>query len=75
MAGFMNSVVQSNSSREHGELAKLDLRAGIANACSWGALAVSLPTTLISSFEKAPTTEIRDVDRDYELTEPASPRF
>jgi 1-phosphofructokinase len=51
------------------------LRAGISNACSWGALAVSLPTTLISSFNHAPTTEILDVDRGYELTEPASPRF
>ena len=75
MAGFLSSVIYTDASRSHTELAPLDLRAGIANACSWGALAVSLPTTLISSFSTAPTTEILDVDRGYELTEPASPRF
>jgi len=75
MAGFLSSVIHTDANRDHSELAPLDLRAGIANACSWGALAVSLPTTLISSFDNAPTTEILDVDRAYELTEPASPRF
>jgi 1-phosphofructokinase len=75
MAGFLNSVIHSDGARDHHELAPLDLRAGISNACSWGALAVSLPTTLISSFSDAPTTDILEVDRGYQLTEPASPRF
>lgn len=75
MAGFLNSVIHDDDARDHHELARLDLRAGISNACSWGALAVSLPTTLISSFSDAPTTDILDVNRSYELTEPASPRF
>jgi 1-phosphofructokinase len=75
MAGFLNSVIHSDGGRDHHELAPLDLRAGISNACSWGALAVSLPTTLISSFSDAPTTDILEVDRGYQLTEPASPRF
>jgi hypothetical protein len=36
---------------------------------------VSLPTTLISSFENAPEAEIRDIDPDYRLTESASVRY
>jgi 1-phosphofructokinase len=58
-----------------GVLPQLDLRAGLATACSWGALAVSLPTTLISSFESAPQAEIRDIDPDYRLTESATVRY
>jgi 1-phosphofructokinase len=51
------------------------LAAGLTTACSWGALAVSLPTTLIGSFGAAPTTQILDVDRGHRLVDVATARY
>ena len=76
LAGFLSQVISRDA--EHnadGVLPQLDLRAGLSTACSWGALAVSLPTTLISSFASAPRAEIREIDRDYRLTEGAHVRY
>lgn len=76
LAGFLSQVITREADKHpEGVLPALDLPAGLSTACSWGALAVSLPTTLISSFDTAPTAEIRDVDRDYVLTEHASVRY
>ena len=76
LAGFLSQVISREADHHaQGVLPQLDLRAGLATACSWGALAVSLPTTLISSFESAPEAEIRDIDPDYRLTESASVRY
>lgn len=76
LAGFLSQVISREADHHaQGVLPQLDLPAGLAAACSWGALAVSLPTTLISSFENAPEAEIRDIDPDYRLTESASVRY
>ena len=76
LAGFLSQVISREADHHaEGVLPQLDLRAGLSTACSWGALAVSLPTTLISTFASAPTAEIREVDRDYRLTEAASVRY
>lgn len=46
---------------------QLDLAAGITRAVSWGSKAVSLPTTLIDSFEGAPVGKLGEIDRDRPL--------
>ena len=77
-AGFLDQVVleeESKRAREAGELPALDIAGALTNACSWGALAVSLPTTLIASFGEAPVAQLREIDRNYQLTESASVRF
>jgi hypothetical protein len=38
-------------------------------------LAVSLPTTLISSFGDAPAAKLREVDPNYTLMEKATVRY
>jgi 1-phosphofructokinase len=75
LAGFLSQVISREADHAAGVLPALDLPAGLATACSWGALAVSLPTTLISSFGNAPQAEIREIDPDYRLTESASVRY
>jgi 1-phosphofructokinase len=76
LAGFLSQVISREADHHAaGVLPALDLPAGLATACSWGALAVSLPTTLISSFGNAPQAEIREIDPDYRLTESASVRY
>ncbi len=78
LAGFLSQVVKRGEElalHTAENLPTLDLEAGIKTACSWGALAVSLPTTLITSFEHAPTTEILEVDRNHKLSDVASVRY
>jgi 1-phosphofructokinase len=76
LAGFLSQVISRDADQHpDGVLPQLDLRAGLSTACSWGALAVSLPTTLISSFASAPPAEIREIDREYRLTEGAHVRY
>lgn len=77
-AGFLKQVVpeeESKRARDAGELPLLDIAGALTNACSWGALAVSLPTTLIPSFSEAPEATLLDVDRNYVLKEKASVRY
>jgi 1-phosphofructokinase len=78
LAGFLSEVVTSESSaagRESGTLPKLSPEAALTRGCSWGALAVSLPTTLISSFGDAPEARLRQVDPEYVLMEKATVRY
>ena len=77
-AGFLQCAISGDDSRfasEMGVLPVLNIEAGLMNACSWGALAVTLPTTLISTFDEAPVSALRGIDRDYVLTEKATVRY
>ena len=78
LAGFLSQVIAptaQNLPHTADDLPTLDLAAGLTTACSWGALAVSLPTTLIGSFGSAPTTQILDVDRNHKLVDVATARY
>jgi len=78
LAGFLSQVVSpeaSASGREAGTLPVLSPEAALTTGCSWGALAVSLPTTLISSFGDAPQAQLREVDPNYALLEKATVRY
>lgn len=78
LAGFIHEVVsheESQGAREAHVLPSLNIERALTNAVSWGALAVSLPTTLIPSFVDAPPGHIREVDRSYRLTEKASVKY
>jgi 1-phosphofructokinase len=77
LAGFVGKAVSPEAAAlalDSGELPALDIRAALTTACSWGALAVSLPTTLISSFENAPVANLREVDPAHKLSEIAVAR-
>jgi 1-phosphofructokinase len=63
LAGFLG-----NSIREDGG-GELDLERGLATAVSWGALAVSLPTTLITGLEDAPAPVVTAPEADRVLIE------
>jgi 1-phosphofructokinase len=78
LAGFLSQVVSPEASaagREAGTLPVLNPEAALTTGCSWGALAVSLPTTLISSFGDAPQAKLREVDPSYTLLEKATVRY
>ncbi len=78
LAGFLSQVVSPEASaagRESGTLPVLSPEAALTTGCSWGALAVSLPTTLISSFGDAPAAQLREVDPSYALLEKATVRY
>ena len=78
LAGFLSQVVSPEASaagREAGTLPTLSPEAALTTGCSWGALAVSLPTTLISSFGDAPAAQLREVDPNYSLLEKATVRY
>jgi 1-phosphofructokinase len=78
LAGFLSRVITAEAAakrRETGKPADMDVRAALTTAASWGALAVSLPTTLISSFDKAPVAQLRDVDESHLLSETAMVRY
>ncbi|MET0933125.1 MAG: PfkB family carbohydrate kinase [Mycetocola sp.] len=54
--------------------ALIDVPSGLATAASWGALAVSQATTVLTSLDGAPNAVlVRDPDPATELTEPATP--
>lgn len=77
-AGFLHAALiedESKRARENGNLPEVKLSSGLINACSWGALAVSLPTTLISSFVDAPVADLRDFDSKHVLSETASVQY
>lgn len=78
LAGFLSQIISPEASakaRESKSLPELEIRNSLPIGCSWGALAVSLPTTLISSFAEAPEASIREIDRDLVLTEKAVVRY
>ena len=73
LAGFVGHCVTDDAlanARELGGLPKLDLRRGLTYAVSYGAIAVSVPTTIIESLDALPVAEVHRPDRDRELSEP-----
>lgn len=74
LAGFVgHSIIgpgQLGGRADFGSLPKLSLRSGLSKAVVYGALAVTVPTTIIESMVDAPTPEIGEVPVDQELSEP-----
>jgi 1-phosphofructokinase len=68
LAGFLGHSIKEETRGAEGG-AELDLEAGLTTAVSWGALAVSLPTTLISGLENAPVPSVGTPDPDRVLVE------
>lgn len=78
VAGFLSQAISADESakaREEGRLPELNISEAMLTGCSWGALAVSLPTTLISSFAEAPVAMTREVDPSFVLEELATVRY
>jgi len=78
LAGFLSSIFPPPVPGHYTDNSQgnpMDIRAALPTGCSWGALAVSLPTTLISSFSDAPQATLRDVDPSYVLDEKATVRY
>ena len=57
LAGFLGHSIQENTRGLEGGT-EIDLQGGLTTAVSWGALAVSLPTTLITGLENAPVPTV-----------------
>ncbi|WP_210480244.1 1-phosphofructokinase family hexose kinase [Naasia sp. SYSU D00948] len=70
LAGFLAHSVRDDVPAEPGRPAALALPAALGYACSWGALAVSLPTTLLPSFDAAPEPTVTAPEPDRALREP-----
>ena len=68
LAGFLADSI-ADEPRVGGGLPRLDLQHALGTAVSWGALAVSLPTTLITSIADAPTPVVEVPDPARELLE------
>ena len=68
LAGFLRHSIRDESRGGEG-LPRLDLEHALATAVSWGALAVSLPTTLITGLENAPVPQVAPPDLDRRLLE------
>jgi 1-phosphofructokinase len=68
LAGFLRSSIRTED-RGGPNPPPLDLRSALATAVSWGALAVSLPTTLITGIEDAPEAVVREPELDRLLVE------
>ncbi|MCU1570686.1 MAG: PfkB domain protein [Naasia sp.] len=68
LAGFLaHSVIDGTKSP--GVPGRLTLPDALGTACSWGALAVSLPTTLLTSFDAAPVPTVSAPELDRPLRE------
>lgn len=74
VAGFVGSSIQgpgrTGGRADWYELPKLSVRRGLGAAVTYGALAVSVPTTIIESLDGAPTPVLEAPDRERELSEP-----
>lgn len=68
LAGFLADSIREESRLAEG-LPPLDLERALATAVSWGALAVSLPTTLITNLADAPTAVVQVPDPQRVLLE------
>jgi 1-phosphofructokinase len=68
LAGFLGSSIRIED-RGGPDRPPIDLRGALATAVSWGALAVSLPTTLISGIEHAPEATVREPELGRPLVE------
>jgi 1-phosphofructokinase len=68
LAGFLGNSIRDETRFGEGA-SELDLDRALTTAVSWGALAVSLPTTLITGLEDAPVPVVGDPDPDRVLLE------
>lgn len=68
LAGFLSRSIREESRGGDGP-AELDLEAALGTAVSYGALAVSLPTTLITGLQDAPAPTVAEPDGDRPLLE------
>jgi 1-phosphofructokinase len=68
LAGFLRDAIRPGSRTVTGT-PPLDLAHGLGTAVSWGALAVSLPTTLISGLDDAPAPVVAQPDPGRALLE------
>jgi 1-phosphofructokinase len=68
LAGFLADSIREES-RLGGGMPRLDLEHALATAVSWGALAVSLPTTLITNLADAPVPVVQVPDPARALLE------
>ncbi|MFD1722018.1 1-phosphofructokinase family hexose kinase [Amnibacterium endophyticum] len=68
LAGFLRDSIDEET-RIVGETPALTLERALTTAVSWGALAVSLPTTLISGIDDAPVPTVEAPDPSRPLLE------
>ena len=74
LAGFVGHAIQGGG--RHGgrpdwyDLPKLSIKRALGAAVTYGALAVSVPTTILESLDDAPEPELAEPDRARELSEP-----
>ncbi len=73
LAGFLGwSVPETGSGgrEDHGDLPELHLREGLEKAVAFGALCVSLPTTILESLDDLPEPVTSEPDPSRKLEEP-----
>lgn len=74
LAGFVGHSIQgagrAGGRPDFGELPPLLVRRGLSHAVSYGALAVSVPTTIIDSFDELPRAVVERPDPGKPLSEP-----
>ena len=68
LAGFLAKSIRDDARGTTG-LPPLDIAGALGTACSYGALAVSIPTTLITSLQDAPRAVVTEADSDRVLLE------
>jgi 1-phosphofructokinase len=68
LAGFLAKSIRDDERPDSG-LPPLDVAGALGTACSYGALAVSVPTTLITSLQDAPEATVSEPDPDRVLLE------
>ena len=68
LAGFLGNSIREETRGLEGA-PELDLERALSTAVSWGALAVSLPTTLITGLEDAPVPAVGAPDPERVLLE------
>ncbi|SJM69940.1 1-phosphofructokinase family hexose kinase [Gulosibacter sp. 10] len=74
LAGFVgHSIIgpgQHGGRADYGSLPRLSIRKGLGKAVVYGAVAVTVPTTIIESFDDLPTPTLGEPDLEQELSEP-----
>lgn len=74
LAGFLSASIEGEGrvggTEQHGELPRLTVPRALERAVSFGALCVSLPTTILESLDDLPAAEVRAPRREQELSEP-----
>ncbi|GGA69758.1 1-phosphofructokinase [Pseudoclavibacter endophyticus] len=74
LAGFVGSSIQgpgrTGGRADFSELPRLTVKRALGAAVTYGALAVSVPTTIMDSLDDAPTPVVEAPDPERELSEP-----